>query len=152
VLILIAANTSLRFCYYSNNNFATLQTTNMIICAVATCITRSGRDKGVCMFCFPSQWFSSFLSHGLFLNQYKSSWTQDRPRQRFPTRRSQIPGCPKKDFQGSEMQFESASSYVLGCTFFKGTKMYERPQALSLRRTLSILIIPASILIKILNC
>ena len=51
-LILIAADTLLRFYFYSNN-VATSQTTNIVMCAVQTCSTRSGRDNGVCMFLFP---------------------------------------------------------------------------------------------------
>jgi len=74
------------------------------------------------------------------------------PEQRFRTRGSRTPGCPKQDFQGTEMQFQSASLYVLGWTFFKGAEIYDRLQALLLKRTISILIIPANVLINNPNC
>ena len=36
-LMLSAADTSLCFYFYGNNNFSVVRTTNMVICAVATC-------------------------------------------------------------------------------------------------------------------
>jgi len=44
-------------------------------------------------------------------------------KQRSPTWGSRTPGGPKQHFQGSEMQFESASLYVLGCALSKGTEI-----------------------------
>jgi len=75
-LVLIAADTSLRFHNYSNNNIATLQTTTMVKCAVATCSTRSGQDEDVCMFRFPKDpklkqtWFIKCRRENYIVNEH----------------------------------------------------------------------------------
>jgi len=52
-LMLPAASISMVFYSCRYNNFAALKSTNKVICAVATCSMRSGRDKSVCVFRFP---------------------------------------------------------------------------------------------------
>jgi len=65
-------------------------------------------------------------------------------KQRFPTGG---PGPLESETScwGPEIQFEWESLHVVGCTFFKWTKIYESLQVLLLKRTLSNLIIAANV-------